>query len=258
MSNQEIATTKQMNRRLWLKGFLSGAGACTSLLKGPLLGKEQSVDLINHIDRHVIWSGRNRGETWFHPRACLVPGERPFVLMTCQTITGSDVFSQVHWSVTYDNGWSWTSPEPVPSLGRQAISGLLEEGSCDVVPEFHPSSNSVLAVGHNVFYKKDVLTRPYLGRYTVYVVRQSDGEWSERRKLRWDNPMATGIYSAGCAQRITLGNGQIILPLSFGPLDRVHRSVCTMLCSFDGGTLKALKTGNELKLAVRRGLLEPS
>jgi len=234
----------------------AGTGLFIFRFSKVLLG---SSDLIDHIDRQVIWNGRSRGKTWFHPRACLVPGDpNPSVLMTCQTITGSDVFSQVHWSMTYDNGGSWTSPVPIPSLGRQSISGLLEEGTCDVVPEFHPNSDSVLAIGHNVYYENDVLTRPYQGRYTVYVVRRGDGEWSERKRLRWDNPMATGIYSAGCAQRITLNNGEILLPISFGPLDRSHRSVCTMLCSFDGVTLKVLKTGNELNLAVKRGLLEPS
>lgn len=259
LNGQPGATAKPMNRRLWLKGILSGAGACNSLLQRSLFGKERSSDLIDRIDRQVIWNGRSGGNTWFHPRACLVPGGAyPSVLMTCQTITGSDVFSQVHWSVTHDNGRSWSPPQPIPSLGRQTISGLLEEGTCDVVPEFHPNSDSVLAIGHNVYYENDVLTRPYQGRYTVYVVRRGDGEWSERKRLRWDSPMATGIYSAGCAQRINLDGGEILLPISFGPLDRPHRSVCTLLCSFDGVTLKVLKTGNELNLAVNRGLLEPS
>jgi hypothetical protein len=137
-------------------------------------------------------------------------------------------------------------------------AGVIEEGVCDVVPEYHPQTNTVLAVGHNVYYKDGVLTRPSEGRYTVYVVRGGDGTWSERRTLTWAHPDTSGIYTAGCAQRITLSNGDIVVPLSYTPLGRADRAVTTVVCQFDGETLAVRETGNELRLAVKRGLLEPS
>ncbi len=124
--------------------------------------------------------------------------------MTCQTISGSDVFSQVFWSGTADNGKSWMPPQPITSLKRLTRPDGIEEGTCDVVPDYHKMTNSVLAIGHSVYYKNNVLTQSYLNRYPVYVVGDGKGNWSERKKSEWDNPETTGIYTNGCAQRITL------------------------------------------------------
>lgn len=221
--------------------------------------KQRGAGLIEKIACSIIWPGRTKGKTWFHPRVCMIPSKaNPVALMTCQTITGSDLFSQVHWARSSDNGRSWQQPESIASLDRQMLSDGMEEGTCDVVPDYHPQTNSVLAIGHNVYYKNNVLTQPYQNRYPVYVIGDADGNWSERRKLRWDNPETTGIYTCGCAQRITLKDGNIILPLSFGPKERKNRHVCTVLCSYDGERLTILKSGNVLELAVKRGLLEPT
>jgi hypothetical protein len=129
---------------------------------------------------------------------------------------------------------------------------------CDVVPEYHPQTNTTLAMGHNVYYKNNVLTRPGEGRYPVYAVRGVDGRWSARRILEWRDERATAIYSCGCAQRITLENGNVLVPLTFGPIGRRDRMVGTALCSFDGEELRVLSTGNALELKAGRGLLEPS
>ena len=137
--------------------------------------------MIESVQPEVIWHGRQGAVTWFHPRACLVPGEgRPTVLMTCQAIGGSDVLGQVHWSATNDMGQTWSDPEPIASLRRHMLPDGLDEGVCDVVPEYHAQTGTVLAVGHNVYYRDNVLTRPSEGRYTVYVVRDEAGHWGER------------------------------------------------------------------------------
>ena len=178
--------------------------------------------------------------------------------MTCQSVTGSDVFGQVHWSVSLDDGATWSTPEPISSLGRRKLPDGLEEGVCDVVPEYHPHTDTVLAAGHNVYYRDNVLTRPNEARYPVYVVRDSSGKWSERKKLEWNDPRATAMYTCGCAQRVMLEDSDIIVPLSFGPLGRADRGVGSVLCSYDGERLVVRRSGNELRLPVERGLLEPS
>jgi hypothetical protein len=178
--------------------------------------------------------------------------------MMCQSITGSDVFGPVHWSETSDMGRTWSNPQPVPSLGRRTLPDGIEEGVCDMVPEYHGATGTVLAMGHNVYYKDNVLTRPATGRYAVYLARDKKGRWSERRRLPWEDSRATAIYTCGCAQRLTLGNGDVIVPLSFGPMGRDDRGVGTILCSFDGDTVGIKGSGNELNLAVGRGLLEPT
>ena len=215
--------------------------------------------MIQKIESSIIWNGRAGGTTWFHPRACMVPGKpHPTALMTCQSVTGSDVFGRVHWSVSSDKGVTWSTPEPIPSLGRRNLPDGLEEGVCDVVPEYHPRTDTVLTMGHNVYYENNVLTRPSEGRYAVYVVRDRDGRWSERRKLAWDDPRGTAMYTCGCAQRVTLEDGDVVVPLSFGPLGRTDRGVGSVLCAFDGHDVTLRRSGNELRLPVGRGLLEPS
>ncbi len=212
--------------------------------------------MIKKIESSIVWNGRADETTWFHPRACMMPGGK--ALMTCQSVTGSDVFGQVHWSVSSDKGATWSTPEPIASLGRRSLPDGLEEGVCDVVPEVHRQTDTVLAMGHNVYYEHNVLARPNEARYVVYVVRDRDGHWSERRKLAWDDPRGTAIYTCSCAQRVTLDNGDVVVPLSFGPLGRTDRGVGSVLCAFDGARMTVLQSGNELRLTVGRGLLEPS
>jgi len=216
--------------------------------------------MVKDIKRSVIWNGRAGGTTWFHPRACRVlTHNSPLVFMTLQSITGSDVFGQVHWSVSKDLGNTWTYPEKIKALGRHPARNDLTEGVCDVVPEYHARTNTILAVGHNVYYNpKGQLARPQLERYPVYVVRTPDGRFSAATKLQWDDPRGKAIYTCGCAQRITLPNGDLLIPLSFGPQGRTARSVGSVLCSFNGRTVAVRQCSNALSNDVKRGLLEPT
>lgn len=215
--------------------------------------------LVAGIEHQVIFHGRKAGTTWFHPRACMVPGAGgPEALMTLQSIGGSDFFGPVHFTVSRDLGRSWTVPEPIPGLGRRKLDAGYEVGVCDVVPEYHEPTRTVLAAGHNVYYKDGRLARPQRERWPVYVVRSADGTWSRPRKLEWGDPRGTEIYTCGCAQRLTLEGGDVLVPLSFGPKGREDRSVTTVRCGFDGRQLVAGRVGNELTNTAGRGLLEPS
>lgn len=182
----------------------------------------------------------------------------PLLLMAVQTISGSDVFGPVHWSISLDGGRSWSDPDPIPGLGRTLHSDGVEEGVCDTVPSYHAHSDTVLAMGWNVYYKDDKLTRPNEQRWPVYVVRRRDGSWSDPRKLEWEYPGAARIYGSNCSQRVMLPSGDVLVPMTFAPYERENRAVATVLCSFDGEELNPKEHSNELRLAVKRGLLEPS
>jgi len=220
----------------------------------------EHTPLVKEIQRSVLWNGRAGGTTWFHPRACMVPtDDGPVAFMTLQSITGSDMFGHVHWSISKDLGRTWTPPEKIAALGRHPARNELAEGVCDVVPEYHARTNTVLTIGHNVYYDKtERLARPQLERYPVYVVRTPDGAFSQAAKLRWDDPQGTAIYTCGCAQRVTLPNGQVLVPLSFAPKGKTARSVGSVLCSFDGRTVTIEQCSNELSNGAKRGLLEPT
>jgi hypothetical protein len=143
-------------------------------------------------------------------------------------------------------------------MGRKTHPDGIEEGVCDTVPEYHPKTRTVLAIGHNVYYKVGKLTRPDTQRWPVCTALHARDGWSEPRRLEWDNSDASAIYTCGCAQRLTLAGGDILVPLSYGPVGRADRAVTTVLCSFDGHELKVKSRGTELRHAVKRGLLEPS
>lgn len=226
------------------------------------LGAAEASALIADIERAVLWNGRKTGKTWFHPRACTLPNpnvsDHPTVLMTLQDITGSDFYGPVHWTTSTDLGKTWREPELIPAFTRRDLADGLQEGVCDVVPQFHPPTGVVLAMGHNVYYRNNKLTKPGEDRFPVYAVRAPDGRWSERRTLAWDDPRGSAIYTCGCGERLVLADGDMLVPISFGPKGRTHRSVTTLRCGFDGRELKVKQAGNELVNAAKRGLLEPS
>lgn len=239
-----------MDRRSFLHQLAAAPAAARFGASAPLIGAIEQTLFWNNLD------GKSR--TWFHPRICRIPGAPPTLLMALQVITGSDYFHPVHWSESRDLGRTWSDPQPIPGMGRHTNPDGVEEGYCDTVPEYHAPTGAVLALAHNVYYKDGRLTRPSDQRWPVYIVRGRDGAWGKLRRLEWSHPEASAMYTSGCSQRITLPGGDILVPLSFGPKERMDRAVCTARCSFDGQTLRIRDHGNTLRCSVRRGLLEPS
>lgn len=220
--------------------------------------------LIASISKETLWRNRDdKGKTWFHPRACMMPGANgnPVALMTLQEIGGSDYFGQVHWSTSTDFGKTWSEPEPIAALGRDAIPGReddLTAGVCDVTPQYHPQTESVIALGHVVFYKGAYFARKeQLARYPVYVTRQKDGTWSKRKVLEWDDPRGGHIYSNNCGQRVVMPDGDVQMSFTFGPKPE-YRMVAGVHATFDGERLKVKQVGPALNNPHGRGLLEPS
>ncbi len=178
--------------------------------------------------------------------------------MTLQGITGSDYFHPVQWSESRELGRTWSDPKPVPDMGRHPGPDGLDEGYCDTVPEYHEPTRTVIAMAHNVYYKNGKLARPNDQRWPVYCVRSANGTWGNVRKLEWSDPDATAIYTSNCSQRVTLPDGDVLVPLSHGPSGRLDRGVTVVRCGFDGETMRVKARGNTLRLSVGRGLLEPS
>ncbi len=246
-----------------LHRLFSGCAATLTVLffAGALTADEP---LIQSISKETLWENRDgSGETWFHPRACMVPGDNgePAALMTLQVIGGSDYFGPVHWSMSHDQGRTWSEPEPIAGLDRDPVPGRddgLMAGVCDVTPQYHAPTKTVIALGHVVFYKGQYFARKeQLSRYPVYVTRSADGTWSPRKIMEWDDPRTTSIYSNNCGQRVVLPNGDIQMSFTFGP-QPVNRMVAGVRAAFDGNHLQIKQVGPEMHHRVGRGLLEPS
>ncbi len=244
------------------RSFLAVAGMT---VLGPSLDARaaQSVPLIKSISKETVWRNRDgTSRTWFHPRVCMMPGDdgKPVALMTLQEIGGSDYFGPVQWSRSDDFGKSWRDPEPIAAFGRDPVAGSdgLKAGVCDVTPQYHPQTGSVIALGHVVFYKGDYFARnEQLARYPVYVTRAKDGTWSGRKILSWDDPRGGHIYTNNCGQRVVLPNGDVQMSFTFGP-ESVNRMVAGVRASFDGEQLQVREVGKPIHNRKGRGLLEPS
>ncbi len=245
----------KLNRFLW--GL-----TCLCVLSGSITADDQP--LIASISKETLFRNRDgQSRTWFHPRACMLPGPDgdPVALMTLQEIGGSDYFGQVHWSMSDDLGKTWSEPQAIAALGRDPLPGRdddLSAAVCDVVPQYHPQSDTVIAMGHVVFYKGEYFARKeQLARYPVYVTRTKDGTWSERKILEWDDPRGGHIYSNNCGQRIVLPSGDVQMSFTFGP-EPTNRMVAGVRTTFDGEHLAVKEVGPAIHNDVGRGLLEPS
>lgn len=242
-----------MNRRQFIQNTAAG------LLASPFAFAQSAGGLIVSIEKITLKKGIDgSGPSWFHPRPCVIPSKGgPVVFMTMQEIRGSDFFMPVHWMESRDLGKTWTDPQPVPPLGRVATTdGRGDEGVCDVVPQWHAKTGTVLALGHNVFYKGPKFDRKQPPRCPVYAVYKN-GQWSERKRLLWDDPRGAFIYTNNCGQREVLEDGSIAFVMSFGAKE-TSRSAVGVRCSFDGETLAIQQVGKEITHAAGRGLLEPS
>jgi hypothetical protein len=249
------------SRRQFLAA-LAGTGAFAARrVRAAQAAAAAGAPLEATIEKVVVRRGRDgSGPTWFHPRACVLPGRAgapDTVFMTLQTIGGSDYFGPLHWMETVDRGRTWSEPREVPPLGRVPAADGAEEGVCDVVPEWHAATRSVLALGHNVFYRGPKFSADQPPRRPVYAVFR-DGRWGPRRALQWDDPRGAQIYTNNCGQRVTLPSGDILLALSFGATRAEPRAVAGARCAFDGETLRVRRVGPAITHAHGRGLLEPS
>ncbi len=210
--------------------------------------------MIESIETTVLWPGKQSGECWFHPKVARTPGG---LLLTAQRLSASDVMHPLHYAESFDGGRSWTERRAVPGLERRVLGGGYEDVISDVVPEYHAPTGSVLCLGSDVHYFNEKLTKPFADRWIRYFARRADGTWTKPRKLEFDHPAATQTMSAGCGQRKTKANGNVLVPVFLGA-ERTDRAVTTLECSFDGEALRVLRHGRILHYAVRRGLLEPS
>ena len=256
-----MTSTHTLTRRNFLQSSLCSLAAISGV--STVRGEAAQRPLIESISKETLFRNRDgSGVTWFHPRGCLVPGAQgqPTFLMNLQEIGGSDYFGQVHWTESMDRGKTWSKPEPIAALGRDAVKEHpgLKAGVCDVTPQYHPQTGTVLALGHVVFYRGPRFAKgDQLSRYPVYVTRGKDGRWSERKILKWDDPRGGEIYTNNCGQRLVMPNGDILMSFTFGP-GKQPRMVAGVRCSFDGSELKIREVGPPLKNEVGRGLLEPS
>ncbi|MFN7929905.1 MAG: hypothetical protein U0Y68_18555 [Blastocatellia bacterium] len=217
---------------------------------------QTTPDLIQSLIVSTMHKGRDGGITWFLPRFCVLPGKTIF--LTKQEISGSDYYGPVHWQESRDNGQTWSEAKLVPNLGRRPYQDDIEEAASDFTAEYHARTKSLILLGEIIYYRQGKYFPEQPQRFPVYVIRDAQGNWSERKRLEWNDPRASAIYATGLTQYVILPNGDLLIPVSFRPIERAAYSVATLLCGKPTAkTIKVKSVSNELKNDVKRGLLEP-
>jgi hypothetical protein len=227
------------------------------LLIVPLLQAAEPYEL----KLETISKGYDGITCWVHPRAGVIPGSPPQVVLTMQKLllTGSDVFYALNHLSTSDLSQTWTKPvENTATLGRREEADGVIVAACDFTPKWHAKSGNLLGIGHTVRYSdnKVIHERPRETCFSVYDPQQST--WTPWATLAM--PEGPKFYNAGAGsvQRVDLENGDILLPIYFKAKGEKYYRVTVLRCSFDGGTLRYIEQGNDVALETGRGVYEPS
>jgi hypothetical protein len=235
----------------------------------PLSKNKIKFQVIMDIKIQTITSEGFINRPMFHPKAGLHPSGR--IYMALQTIGGGDYFGPVEYSFSDDNGLTWSKPEYVQELGWKPESRYSNafEGVCDTVVNYDPASNSMVFLGHNVFYRNNRFMdtmghwdkadyAPDLHRRGCYAALRADGSWTKRQLIEPEEFKDNISFVCGCGQRIVRDNGDWLVAF-YSQIDGDHPHLFVTVCKlhFDGEKFTFLGHGNKLELHNNRGLLEP-
>ncbi|HLT94022.1 MAG TPA: hypothetical protein VKZ56_05645 [Membranihabitans sp.] len=252
------------SRRTFIKQSLAGS----AFFYVPGILREQTASLDYTIDHLIPTRLYDGSQCWVHPRAGIVPhaGKKgnPRVVMTMNTLDldGSDVFKGMFGFESDDLGQHWTEVRKIESLAPrfETLEGQQRPvAASDFWPQWHIPSQKLLGIGHTVVYTpewKVTMPRP---RHTAYSVYHPDTHsWSTWEKLNLPELDKFHNSGAGCAQRLDLPNGRILLPVSMYPPGK-NSHITVLDCIFDGTKLQYQGQGNELGIDNKtRGLHEAS
>jgi len=209
------------------------------------------------------------GRSMFHPKAALHPSGR--LHMAIQTIGGGDYYGPVEYSYSDDKGYTWKKPEYIEELRWLELQDSAAEyqGVCDTVVNYDPASDSMVFMGHTVYYKNNRFMDTFgnwssedadssLCRRGCYTALRPDGSWTPRQVTNPDEFADHMMFMCGCGQRIVRNNGEWLVAF-YGrkSLETPYCFVVVYRMKFNGEKFEFLEHGAPLELHNNRGLLEP-
>lgn len=199
--------------------------------------------------------------SWFHPRPCSYPtpdGDIGMITLQKWFSSASDFFSGLS-VMTTPVGESWPVPVASPALSWREEPNNTTVGICDVTPGWHAATGKVLAVGHTVRYQNAKLMKDPRPRETGYSAYDPKSDsWMDWRAIEMPDPEKYFSTGNGCGQRLTLENGDLLIPMYYkGRGESIYTTIVAR-CQFDGKTLRYVEHGSEHSVDVVRGLYEPS
>ncbi|MDD4019606.1 MAG: exo-alpha-sialidase, partial [Kiritimatiellae bacterium] len=166
------------------------------------------------VQLDTLSTGFDKKTCWVHPRAGVIPGRTPSVVLTMQKLllTGSDVFYALNEMRTDDLGKTWTGPaEHRDTLGRRNEPDGDVVAVCDFTPKWHAGSGTLLGTGHTVRYVNDKIA-PNRACETAYSTYDpAKRAWTPWATLEMPDQVKFRRAGAGSTQRFDLQNGDILL-----------------------------------------------
>jgi len=217
-----------------------------------------------NLELQTVFSGYDRQTCWVQTRAGIMPPNHAVITTQKLRLSGSDIFYAIHSAHSEDNGRSWSAFTEQPAFAPRP----REDGSyfyvSDFWPKWHAVTETLLGTGHTPLYRDDALVRtpyPRAPAYSVY--NEQTRQWRNWRSLELPEDLFFNS-GAGCAQRVDLPNGDVLLPIYFRSPEsmksgwKAGSSSVVLRCAFNGETLAYLEHGSVLTVPEPRGLGEPS
>jgi hypothetical protein len=247
----------------WIAEFLLIFGISGT---AATLRSEESPEFTIQLD--VVKQELDPGFCWFHPRVASIPGGgkdgRPLVLLTLQKhLEADDHYSGLHVMTTADLGKTWTGPKLPKELDWQKGENGETIAVCDVTPGWHSQAKKVVAIGTRLRYSQagaQLLDKPRSYEFAYAVYDPATDVWTSWTTLAMPLGEGERFYQVapGCVQWLVKPDGTLLVPVYYQGAKGGPYSVTVVHASFDGGTLRYIKHGDELHLAEVRGLCEPS
>ena len=268
---QDIAELEKIRTRLY--DLLGKLTRNQTVVKPAAAGKTGAAVSVEQKDVKNFNFHKNNV---FHPALAVLKDGRFFA--TFQEINNSDVYAAPMYSLSSDQGKTWSKPQPISPLKSVELndgSGVVE-GFADPRPFVLPDGK-VIVIGCATFYKGNTLSvlakdkknqKPVEHKAISYyaVWSPESGKWSKRYTLELPG-VDTKRYSAACTQIAIRKDGKIIVPLYLdinvkvehqSPIHRMRFGAMTALYDYKDGILKFAGKSNILSIPVKRGMCEPS
>ena len=215
------------------------------------------------IKLHTVIQEVSSEFRWLQARvtACPTPQResRPRVLMSIQKeLRLSDFYSGVFVLHTDDMSQTWTEPDERQELAWRRGENDVIIAVADPTPGWHEPTGKVILFGCTVHYVDGHPIQPQPGATSYSVHDPKTGSWSKWQEV--DMPEKDDFFCtrSSCSQWLTESDGTLLVPFYFYSRASNVCSTAVMRCSFNGAEVRYLEHGSELRLAVQRGLCEPS
>ncbi|MFO0808854.1 MAG: hypothetical protein U0746_09545 [Gemmataceae bacterium] len=241
-------------RRLTCVAVLAIAAAARAA--DPPLDYRVQIDVpLKHDDGQFLW---------YHPRAATVPnpGGEPTVVVTLQKhLRVSDYYGGLHVLKRRGLNGPWSGPELPPALDWQKDAKGVTVSVADVTPGWHAPTGRLIAIGCQVRYSPagqqlEDVARAHQTVYAVYDPKRDS--WGRWQVLAMPPDAKFNFCRNACAQWLVEADGTLLVPVYFGPDAKQPHMVTVLACRFDGERLTYQRHGDELRLPIVRGLVEPS